>query len=219
MRFISLDRHCDIAYNIKKYTNDEYPRNFFDWLRTDFKCVLEILNVKNIDDIFNKNSIILDREMFKQNADLTLFLNYFQSQNLTLLFRHEIKLSEYNEVNSDQLLTKFIDKYKRRYNRLIELIKSTEVLYFIHRVADCDDNYDVQYDDILQFDKILKSINPNIKYKLVLLNPKIDDDEYVQNDNLIIINLSKLTDHNIEHDWTNQHYNWNRIFEIITQFG
>jgi hypothetical protein len=117
MQFISLGRHCDIAHNIKKYINNDTPTQFFDWVRTEFKCVLHILNLRYIDTIFNIENLNLDTSMFKIDGELTITLKNFERENLVLLFHHEIQLCDYYSSEVDNKLIEFIDKYKRRFNR------------------------------------------------------------------------------------------------------
>jgi hypothetical protein len=84
MYFISLGRNCCVAYNIKKFINNDIPTNFFDWLRTDFKCALNILNLRNIETIFNDKNIIIDKETYKDKQDLGISFKNFLNNDLCL---------------------------------------------------------------------------------------------------------------------------------------
>ena len=68
-------------------------------------------------------------------------------------------------------LNQFSDKVKRRSQRLIDMIKSDVELLFIRRDYW---NAMLSEQDFKDFDKAIKTINPECKYKLLLLNTKSD---------------------------------------------
>jgi len=210
MYFISLGRHCGIACNIKKFINNDIPTQFFDWSRTDFKCVLYILNLRIIDTIFNNENIIVDKESYKHENELCMTLKNFAKDNLCLLYHHDIPYEEYNELDMNEKLTGFIDKYKRRYDRLIEIIKTDKKIYFIYNITEGFD-----YNDSNLFNNILTSINKNVNYTLILLIEEQDPYIYTKNKHYFKINLKHFIDINITPDWTLNHYDWKSIFEIM----
>lgn len=216
MRYISLGRHCATSYNIKKYINSNVPTQFFDWSRTDFKCVLGVLTIKNIEEIFNIENIIVDNVTHRHENDLCMTLNNFVNDNLCLLYHHDIKYKEYTEPELNSKLIEFIDKYKRRYDRLIELIKMDEKLCFIYHILNCD----FDYDDTNIFNTILISINKNIDYILILLvEDKDDTNIYSIHTNYVKINLNFFVSKE-KRTWENLGYDWEKIFKLIntTQF-
>jgi len=93
-KYISLGRHCDIAFNIEKYIGKEYT-NFFDWLRTDFRAVLEILKTKDIETILNKNNINIDKKTYANEGDILLKLKNISQKNLICYFHHDMKNYNY----------------------------------------------------------------------------------------------------------------------------
>jgi hypothetical protein len=215
MYYISLGRHCNVAYNIKKFIDNNIPTQFFDWSRTDFKCVLFILNLRVIDTIFNIENIIVDKESYKHENEFAMTLNNFVKDNLCLLYHHDIKYKEYNQLEINKELIIFINKYKRRYSRLIELIKINKQKCFIYNITN-----DFDYNDATLFNKILTSINEHINYILVLLIEEEDDTYiYCKYKDYFKINLKHFKDINIAYEWTNQNYDWKKIFEIIENFG
>jgi hypothetical protein len=212
MHYISLGRHCDVAYNITKFIKNDIPTQFFDWSRTDFKCVLFILNLRIIDTIFNVENIIIDKNLYQHMNEITLTLKNFDEKNLCLLYHHDIPYKDYNEVEMNEKLLEFISKYKRRHDRLIELIKTDKKLCFIHNI-----NNEFDYNDADLFNNILKSINENINYTLVLLIKEEEDTYvYMKYDNYLKINLTHFfIDTNITPDWTYPQYDWKTIYELI----
>jgi hypothetical protein len=211
MYFISLGRHCNVAYNIKKYINNNVPTQFFDWSRTDFKCVLFILIFKNIEEIFNIKNIIVDKESYKHENKCGITLKNFVKDGLCLLYRHDVEYkNECNELEMNQKLIEFINKYKRRHNRLIELIKSDTKICFIYHIT-----IGFDYNDVKYFNDILKNINKNVNYSLVLLVEEDDEYIYKKFNTYLKINLKKFIDININPDWTTCQYDWKNIFKII----
>ena len=202
--FISLGKHCDVAYNIKRYTNGSIT-HFFDWIRNDFNAVLYILSQQNIDDILNIENIVYNDETSH------LFLKTTSDKQMTLLFTHEEIIEPYEES-----IINFINKYKRRFYRLIDLIKSNKNICFIyHVISDV-----VTEDNIIEFENIFKNINNNINYSLcILVNSTTDylcfcDDKYLQ------FNTNKYTINSTDNFslWTNPHINWGYVFRTATKF-
>ena len=211
-RYISLGRHCFTSHQIKNCINSNIPTQFFDWSRTDFKCILFILNLRCIDTIFNLENILVDKELYKEENDLNITLKNFVKDDLILWYHHEIKCDEYTELELNEKLKEFIDKYKRRYNRLIELIKSDKKLCFIYAITN-----GIDYNDCDYFSKILASINENSKYVLVLLIEEEDPYKIIHHNNYIKINLTHFRYYNITPDWRRNDYDWKGIFETIKQ--
>jgi len=213
MKFISLGRHCDIAFNIKKYIDSDVPTHFFDWVRTDFKCVLEILNLRCIDQILNIENIRIDKESFAYNNDICLTLKNIEKKNLNLLFYRDIILENYNDEEMNDKLVQFIEKYKRRFNRLIELIESKDKICFIYRVQEIKIDFEK---DIELFKKILFSINKNCIFCLVFLIEGDDDFIFVKYRSYMKINISSFIDKtNNDYSWKSEHIDWEKIFNVI----
>jgi hypothetical protein len=213
MKFISLGRHCDIAFNIKKYIESDAPTHFFDWSRTDFKCVLDILNIRCIDQILNIENIRIDKESFAYNNDICLTLKNIEKKNLNLLFYRDIILENYNDEEMNDKLVQFIEKYKRRFNRLIELIESKDKICFIYRVQEIKIDFEK---DIELFKKILFSINKNCIFCLVFLIEGDDDFIFVKYRSYMKINISSFIDKtNNDYSWKSEHIDWEKIFNVI----
>jgi hypothetical protein len=213
MHFVSLGRHCDVAYNIKNYINQDFPTQFFDWLRTDFKCILYILKLKNIYQIFNIANFSIDYETFAPR-DLSITLKNFEKENLNLIFHHDISFDNYDNIELNYKLICFIDKYKRRFNRLIEVIKSDKRICFIYRVTEEKIDFET---DIDEFEKVLKTINKNINYLLVILVETEENYQFIKYSNYLKINISKfIQEGKIDYsDYTLSHIEWEKIFTII----
>ena len=121
MKIISLSSDkagfaCAVATSIKKYYNNNYQTQIFDYLVCSLNTINSILKTTNYNDIINNLEITpID------NKSCVKFKNYDN-----LISYHDL-LNPYTK--SDYI--NFIEKYKRRYNRLLEIIKNVVVLYFI----------------------------------------------------------------------------------------
>jgi hypothetical protein len=217
MNLISLGRNCCVAYNIRNYLkNKNHPTHFFDWIRSDFKSVLYILNLKTIDTIFNLENLIVDKETWKKDGNVGITLKNVEKDGLTLLFHHDILFNE-NDNNDilNNKLKEFIVKYKRRHYRLINLIKTSEKKYFVYH-NNINENFD--YDGCVEFNRIIKNINKNINYVLVLLMNDVyneKDYKYIKTEYYFKINLKHFMVRNNNVDWTLGNYNWKDIFDLI----
>jgi hypothetical protein len=208
--YLSLGRHCDIAFNIKKYSNENKKTQFFDWIRTDFECIIHILNLSNLDSILNKENFIIDQQTY---AHIILIkLKNFENKNLTLYFRHDILINNFIK-NADGELDNFINKYKRRFERLINLIKSNQKLIFIHRVE--SEELFINNNLADEFEKALKKINKNVNYNLIILFNSNEKYFIIKKNNNIKINLLPLIDKNINLTWQREDIDWKQLFDII----
>ena len=213
MIYISLGRHCDVASNIKTYLQKEHPTQFFDWVRTDFKCILHILKLNSIETLFNVENIEVDNVTYKHENNISITLKNFNKENLILLFHHDILWQDYTDIEMKEQLIQFIDKYKRRFDRLLELIKSNNRLCFIYRITGKID----YKNDIDNFYNLLKDINTDINFMLVMLvDQSTDSEKIIKYDKYLKINLSHYYLYNpIKNDWTLKHIDWKKVFDLI----
>lgn len=196
--YISLGSECDTKYQIAKYLkkyNIEQETFFFDWLVTDFNTVNKVLST-GIEFIKKENMI----ETRKKGN-----LSVFEINNVSkFISMHDIP-DKYN----DQDLENFIDKYKRRYEKLINIIKSNEKIYFIRK-----GNFTIE--QITLFFKNINDINPNNDIYLILINNFNNIPLYIKKNKTLYINLEKFKIKNKENnDWTGSEYYWHLIFKII----
>ncbi len=215
IQFISLGYTCTIAHNINLYLG-KGKTNMFDWVRTDFDVILDILNVENIKDLFNVNNFELDKKLFAHDNNLTISLKNFNEKGLCYLFHHEILLSQFTYETETQKLNEFIDKYIRRYNRLIEMIKNDNPLVFIYSAYQSN-----KFDESIHvqpfIDSIL-SINKDKKFCLVILEYKNYDNYafFVKNPYHLAMNIYKFIDPNIpDTKYEADHIKWTEIFDLI----
>ena len=207
MKIISLSSDkagfaCAVATSIKKYYNNNYQTQIFDYLVCSLNTINSILKTTNYNDIINNLEITpID------NKSCVKFKNYDN-----LISYHDL-LNPYTK--SDYI--NFIEKYKRRYNRLLEIIKNEDVLYFI-RFGYEDEK------DISNFFHIIKYLNVNIKVHFInVYYNKINNDyNYtIINNNCFFVPINfylfeeKDKIYDVDEYYKTLEYNWDNIFKII----
>jgi hypothetical protein len=127
---IPLGPHCcprmrlDYIKTLNKVEISE--SNFFDYLMVDFQTILKIIESENIEDIININNT----EIYHVNDNYT-FINL---KNVYLQSIHDVpNINNLNDINNKDVNTSiqnnFINKYIRRYKRLIEKIKNEDIIF------------------------------------------------------------------------------------------
>lgn len=200
--FISIGPACNVKYNIRKYKKSDQTL-FFDWLGANMSSVNKIMGVKDINDIlFFKNIVHHKENHNKKNSTF-----YIKSLNYCVSI-HDIPLL----FNSSHII-EFIKKYKKRYNRIIDIIKkSKSTIYFIRASK-------ISSEEKRIFINNIQKINPKCNFKLVELldikNPK----HFINETHFISINLYKYKIKNIvKGDWTTSHWAWKKLFNDISKF-
>ena len=119
-----------------------------------------------------------------------------------------LSIHDINRFN-DTEIHKFIDKYKRRHERLINIIKSLDTLHFIRygKIEDTEKE---------AFIHTILDINPDCNFTLVSVNIEQLSDSIVRSDHYLEINLTYKPSTNELSDWGTSYLNWRSIFNIIT---
>ena len=207
MKIISLASNkagfaCAVATSIKKYYNNNYQTQIFDYLVCSLNTINSILKTTNYNDIIN-------------NLEITPIDN-----KSCVKFKNYDNLISYHDLLNPYTITDyniFIEKYKRRYNRLLEIIKNEDILYFI-RYGYEDEK------DIANFFHIIKYLNMNAKvYFINVYYDKIKNDyNYnIINNNCFFIPINfylfeeKDKIYNEDDYYKTLEYNWDNIFKII----
>jgi hypothetical protein len=192
MKMLSIGSRCNVKYQINKYYKSETL--FFDWLGTDMATVILVLQCKNIDTILSPEYIVKFPE---RNSAVTV-----------ISLPHCISIHDINRFNDIEIY-KFIDKYKRRHERLIHIIKSLDKLHFIRygKIEDTEKE---------AFIHTILDINPDCNFTLVSVNIEQLSDSIVRSDHYLEINLTYKPSTNELSDWGTSYLNWRSIFNIIT---
>lgn len=196
MVYISIGSACNVKYQINKHKHIHKSETlFFDWLMTSMISVIEILSCDNIDNILFFDNIIIDSSKTK-NANTRVII---KSLN------HCVSIHDIINDFSDEAILNFIDKYKRRFERIIEYIKSDEHIYFI-RASNIDN--EIQQ----KFIETILNINPKCNFTLIVIdNNKKNDTNIFKDKNLLYIKLN-IEASNTKPDWETNFLNWEKIF-------
>jgi hypothetical protein len=214
-KFISLGRHCDVKEQIDKFTKG--PTLFFDWLRSDFKAVIKVFSYNNIlEELLFHDNIITIKHPYDILNICVEFKNMIMGDNkLFLLSHHDIAI---DTVVDENVIQNFIDKYERRWYRVIDIINnSNQPLIFIHRITN---RHAIEYIDPGDEDKfieLISRINPNCKFSLVFLIHRDDISDIIieKRNKFLSLNIEPFLKSNCEKDWRTDEYDWNQIFETI----
>lgn len=194
MVFISLGSTCSIAYNLKlrELRQCSLP---FDWVR--------IKNLNNVSKLLqNKFSDFLDISTFNFKEISNKFMvngkcGSYIYKNKYCGFYHE-----FNDYIENICLKEFIDKYKRRIQRLYDILQSEEEITFIR-----EENGKISINKINKFIETIKKINSNIKFKIIIINN-------YRNNHIIIDNVNFYFSNKEVTDWKRPEINWAEIFSI-----
>lgn len=200
--FISIGTACDVKYNIDKFTGSKETL-FFDWLMTDMNSVNTILGIDKIDNILFFENIIRNQKnpTIHRNSIINIkSLSYCESI-------HDVPI-----VYNSSHINKFIVKYKRRYNKIIQIIlKNKSKIYFIRKGK-------ITIDEKNTFINNIQKINPKCNFKLVeLLEQKITNDYFISEKYFSSINLDNYRTKPVNTSWTSDCWNWNQMFNDVSK--
>jgi len=152
--YISIGRACCVKHQIDKYFGKKETL-FFDWLISSMNSVINILNCKNIDEYLNFNNIYINPKIPYSKGNSGKNTRVFIRSLHNCISIHDVK----TEFNDDDIY-EFIDKYKRRWNRMIEYIKQDEKIYFVRYG-------EINNEEKTQFIQTILGINENCNFYLI----------------------------------------------------
>ena len=195
MKFISIGDSCNVKHQIDKNIKKEETL-FFDWLMSDMNSVNLILeNYNKIDDIINLNKLKIET---KNRSKAKIYFTALPR----MISIHDVKI-KYDKKD----LIEFINKYKRRFYRIIDYIKNYDGKLIFLKYKHIDLQQKKEF-----INNIIK-INPNCKFNLIVLfknESTLENDKYFTN-----INLNNYLIKNKKKDWETNQYNWKIIFNHI----
>jgi len=211
MKIISLSSSiagpaCAIGLCIKKHFYDNnYQTNMFDYLEISLLSIIQILYLKN-DDI---NYLHENNEVFINPVgnNSVIFKNFNH-----IISHHDLKLNYSEEDYKD-----FIDKYKRRYHRLMEYINTEDKILFIR--------YGNELESVINnFMNRINEINP--KLQVFFINVNYDEKSEIVNyniKNVFYINFYNHIDKNVIYNdnlfYKTMQYDWNIISDVISNIS
>ena len=203
MKIISLSSSiagpaCAVAKSIKKhFYNDNYQTNMFDYLEISLLSILQILYLQNNDIKY----LDLNNEIFLNKDDN----NSVKFNNFDKIISHHDLKKMYDENDYKN----FIEKYIRRYYRLIDDIKREDKIFLIR--------YKSENDQIINYiiERILL-MNPLLKVYFIVVDYNEKDENIYRN--YIYINFyenNKNIDSDIDLYYRTLEYNWKLVYDII----
>jgi hypothetical protein len=193
MVYISIGNACNVKYQIDKFIGKKETL-FFDRLITDINSVNTILECDNLEKILYPDNII--KIGVKDNKSRISIKSLSNCISI-----HDIGINI-----SEKDIMVFIDRYKRRYDRIINYIKSDEIIYFI-RYETIDET------NKKRFIQNIKRINPYCQFSLINIKICQESNTIIMGENYIEINLTDTLVNNRE--WTTSDLNWEKIFTDI----
>lgn len=217
-KYVSLGSSCSIAYQLANLglRKEAYP---FDWIRCGtFKNVVDLIET-NFTDFYPDPSVgkLVKSDKFKHlpgdddflhqenDTDSVSTCTYtVQNTTGTIQFYHDFsgKQDVFSQIDD------VVSKYKRRIDRFYDVLNSkTDEIVFIR-----DELKIAQFslEQVDRFINLLKSINPDLKYKLIIIVHNPRNKKTVQesmSDRVKIIN-------DIEPfgGWTRPNVDWTNLF-------
>lgn len=197
--FISIGKKCGIRHNIQKFIGAK-ETHFFDWLITDMKSVNSIFNTKDINDLINISKIKKDeKNPFGFTNDTYRY--HFTS------FSHCESLHDVPSNSGKRQEIALVERYVRRYHRLIKLIKNDNIkIYFVR-------NGNISETEKNEFIKNILNHNNKCNFRLVecTYSNKPNSKYYIN----INLNNYKVDDSNNSQDWKLTNFKWKNIFHDI----
>ena len=205
MKIISLSSctagpACAIACAIKQYFyNNNYQTNMFDYLEISLLAIIQVLllNPPDIEYLSDNNEISL-------NIDDN---NSVQFKNFDKIISHHDLKKDYNTIDYNI----FIEKYKRRYHRLINDIKNQNKIFFIRYGIEDETQLSILINTIIESNKNLELYFINIINHEHNFNYK-----YLKNTkNFIVINLYNNLNDNEDLFLKTLNSDWKPIYDFI----
>lgn len=188
--YISLGSACNVKYQIDKYTKKSQPTNFFDWLMTSFESVNQLMSAPSITPYLDPATIKVDSS------------NHRKSVTLSALHRC-VSIHDIAGRCDKAAINAFVEKYTRRYERLLEEIRSGRKIVFIY-------NGDVTEEQAKEFVRNVLHIHPSCPFTLVIIGPETTSLQ----DRVIRLKLSEKTPPKSEPVWHDEGKNWNDLWSL-----
>ena len=195
LELLSIGPACGVRQNINLYyyvNRYQEATFFFDWLLSQFDDVLKLLDIDNIDDILNIDSFVYKKD---------------QGTVFTKLSNNVISVHDkINETSEKESYIALVEKYKRRYVRFINRIKTSTDTVFIYQG-------DVTIEQLNSFFQKLDLIHPNNNFRLMLVGDgpcKID-----LHPRSTYVNRLLFRRPGVPESWEQYEYDWIRMIQTM----
>jgi hypothetical protein len=194
--YISVGHACNMNYQISKHIGKKETL-FFDNLLTCIDSVISILSCfENIDKLLYFENVIQ-----KPNDPI------FNNVKSRIIIKSLPKCESIHDVKidfTDEDILEFIEKYRRRFLRIINYIKGNDKIFFCR-------HGDINLNQKCAFIEQIKKINPDCNFCLVSINSNKDTDSIRKEENFLEINIQK-PEVPYKYDWTTSYLDWKKIF-------
>lgn len=196
IRYISVGGACNMNYQIQKHVGKKETL-FFDNLITCINSVISILSFfENIDKLlYFENMIQKPNDPIFNNVKSKMIIKSLPFCEPI----HDVKIDF-----TDEDILEFIEKYRRRFLRIITYIKGNDKIVFCRYG-------NINTKEKLAFIEQIKKINPECNFCLVSINSNQDADSIKKEENFLEINIQK-PEVPYEYDWKTSYLDWKKIF-------
>ena len=165
--------------------------------------------MKSVNQLLENTPIEFESDYIYPNPLNTTSINF---KNFDLLTSHH-DIHEFNENSINEIT----EKYIRRYERLMQLIKNQHKINFIRY---CKNQENIEEDEILLFYKNINSINPDLPFNFILMSDDnaLEIPKKLLKDNFIYINLNNYINDDIlneENEYFKTIKKYKCVFDIV----
>lgn len=197
MKYISLGQSCLASYHLRKL-GLQRETHFFDWIVTSQNTVIKVLEMNDQDQLRRAltENVQFERELFEGHKAFTC-------QSLGLRSVHDLPA---DGDCPDRFRFHFVDKYIRRYNRLVEVLNSEEPVMFVMTLK--------KFEPTDKLTSTIQNIFPTLNFHMILI---------IEESNHECIKEKKVTTVFLEDyllkpgarqtHWSLDQYDWNRILK------
>ncbi len=195
---------CGVSDSIKKYFyNKSCQTQFFDYLEVSLSAINQLLSLNGNDVDF----ININKEFFvnKNNHTSVSFSNFDK-----MISHHDLD-AEFKFCDYE----KFLDKYIRRYKRLIEIINNENKIFFVRYGGESIKSVEMFFEKV-------NLINKSLTFYFIHIGEEVDKlDIYDSNINkkYVFVNINSLTEpfktYNEDSYFKMLELNWKVVYTII----
>jgi len=206
MKFISIGQGCLPAFYLRKFGLHDVETQFFDWIVASQKTVTEVFSIRSEKDM--KQAIETDTEFEDE-----LFEGHKAFRCTRFDFLRSVHDLPPNGDRPDLFRHFFVDKYTRRYTRLMELLQSTtEPVVFVMIIKAY---HSAAHAETQRLMAILETRFPSLCYHLSVFVEEEDTTIGTESDYVTIVRIKdfELINKPSVIQWYLNQYDWVRMFQ------
>jgi hypothetical protein len=199
---ISIGYACQIRRVIENhYYKESIETNFFDWLMTSMRSVIELLD-RLPNYRFSTDNMLIEFDELATPETIRVRFTDFND----LISIHDL----HKEIQIFEELLMVAERYNRRAERLYNKIKDNDEIIFVRFSTP-------SVDEQMDFFSTLDRINSSNNFKLIIFDLKdsVDISSNLIN-KIIYINIEKYRLPGIKHETWYPEYDWSKIFSVAS---